>query len=106
MRRGQVEEEVRYHPALQEGQAVHLQRAGTQRCDDVPMFGTFELLGLDGLQPLDGARDALLQLGQGLLFVRELRRLEACESRGAVLREVGGQLHLPGEREHVGCDPE
>ena len=67
---------------------------------------TISIEGLSATRTDVLARVASLKLGERLLFVRKLRRLDTGESRGAVLREVGGQLYLTGEREHVGCDTE
>ena len=46
--------------------------------------------------------DPALQLLESLLVVGEARRLLPGQARAGVLGEVGGQLHLLGEREHVG----
>ncbi len=43
--------------------------------------------------------------GHAGLDVLELRRLATGETGHAVLGEVAAQLHLPGEREHVRCQP-
>ena len=50
-------------------------------------------------------RNAALQLLEGLLVVGEARRLVPGDARRRVLGEVGGQLNLLGEREHVGKEP-
>ena len=50
-------------------------------------------------------RDARPQLGEGGLVVGVFRHLDAGKSRAAALGVIGRDLHLAGEREHVGREP-
>jgi hypothetical protein len=45
------------------------------------------------------------RFGEGLLDVLVLRRVHAREPRRAALREVGRELNLPHQREHVRVQP-
>src|SRR6184192_3564737 len=55
------------------------------------------------LQVVDHARDTEAQLLEGGLVVLEARRLLSGEPRDGILGEVAGNLHLPRQRQHVGC---
>ena len=60
-----------------------------------------ELLALEAADEIHGLGDPRLQFGEGLFLVRVARNRNAGQPRPAALGKVGGNQHLPDERQHV-----
>jgi hypothetical protein len=69
---------------------------------DRPRFAAFERFWRHRGEVVDGHPDAVAQVFERLLLVREARGRRAGEAAGGVLGGVARPLHLADERKHVG----
>src|SRR5262245_17980559 len=103
---GEVEIHVRQHEDGEIVVTLHLPLlARAERNGDLSIGRRVDLLGVERLEEGDGLGDAGFQLGDRGLGILVAWRLDAGEARGAVLGEVSRDLHLPGQRKHVGREP-
>ncbi len=101
-----MEIEVRKREAVDELLALHGQVAvRPHRKGDVLAVRAFELRRLEGLHISDGVRKPLAQFGETLFGVGRVRHLAVGEARAALGGEIGGELNLFAERQHVRIEP-
>ena len=97
-----MEVHVRQDEGEQVVEALEVQvAAGACGHGDVARLRAVEGRGRHRHDVGDGALDAVDQLLEARLGIVELRRLAAHHPPDAVLGDVGGDLHLPRQREHV-----
>src|SRR5690242_9818917 len=90
-----MEKHVGDRPALNEIESLEIEelvRPG--RHADVAVLGAFKRAARNSLQIVDCAANSRTQLFDGFLIVLEARRLDRCQARYAILRQVAGDLHL------------
>src|SRR5450830_531383 len=99
---GDVEEEV-LHAVVQQvgfaGETLFLWRARTQH--DFTAVGAVELFRLEAVDEGDGFVQARLQVGEAGFVVFVRRHFDIGQARRHAFGEVGGDLHLAGQVQHV-----
>src|SRR6476620_1962803 len=104
--RGGVKPEVGQAVAEQKALPGELTSLPAREGDaDVLSLGPVNLALLDTLEVVDGFGDAVLQLRNGGLVVRELQRFLASETPRRVRSMIGRRSHLPRQIVHVRRQP-
>jgi hypothetical protein len=100
-----VEIQVGQHEIEQVAKTREVRLAPGQPEIDVARFAAVDLIGAEPLHEGDGPGDARLQFGEAGFVVIPARHFGAGQTRSTALDDVGRDLHLARQREHVGCQP-
>lgn len=103
--RGDMEIEIGHGEIDEVVFALEASRLTAKRDADIALFRAVDLCGFELLDESDSFGNARLQFVDARFTIGVFWRLLAGEPRDQPLGEIGCDLHLPREREHVGGKP-
>src|SRR5205823_4101141 len=99
---GEVKVEVWQRKVVEIVGTFHVCLLRPERQSDLAVGGSVDCPGVECLEKGERLGNARLELGDRLLIVLMPGRVDAGEPSAAILGLVAGDLHLAGEREHIG----